>query len=159
MISLASCNKDNTENEIVDPHKREGVIKLYTNGEEIVFPEIRAYEFLEYSKNGLSYDTLGMAYTGYIDKSHSIINSVQLLIYDDLSLYKVDYIYPESHNVGSSFSRLNEDFDNTNMLSYHIDGQEDVIKGNFKGYLYQGGTYNTVMEPIVIDSCYFYFHK
>jgi len=157
---LISCDKEDIKEDIVDSHKREGVIKLYTNGSELVFSEITEYPFVKISSGVAGYDTIGVAYTGYVDKSYSIIGSIEIIIlHNNLELYYVDYRYPTSENVATSFRTTIDNPDDTYPLEYNIKEQKDVITGRFNAVLYSGIIDIDGPETIVIDSCFFSIKK
>lgn len=158
VVLLTSCDGDDIEdNVIIDLHKKEGLIKLSTNGEELVFPEITEFPFVKYAENGIDYDTVGFAYTAYLDESRSIIGSLKIIIlHDKLELYYVDYVQPMSEVAGLSYCRWNEDRDNINPLEYAIKEQNGKVEGSFKGNLYSGGSSSNVFP---VDNCTFYIYK
>ncbi|MFV0417215.1 MAG: hypothetical protein ACK5KT_00595 [Dysgonomonas sp.] len=159
-ILLMSCNEDESENEIKDPHKKEGIIKLYMNNEEILFPEIVEYPFVKNSTNKPGLDTIGFSYTGYLNKSHSIIGSIQIIIlHNNMELNYVEYRYPISNIAAVGYSRWSDDIDSMNPLQYDIKEEVNNIKGFFKGNLYSGASFQEQPEYLAIDSCSFYINK
>lgn len=162
VLSFVSCSKDDNDPEVltIDPHQREGIINLYASGEKLVFPEVVEYPFVKISETGSGYDTIGFAYTGYIDKSRSSIGSVHVIIlYDNLELESIEYRYPLGDNVAVSYTRSSRDFNTVaDPFLSKIEERDDFIIGSLKGNLYIGGA-NFGKEPFVIDSCFFDIRK
>lgn len=158
IISFSSCSNDD-DMEIIDPPKKERVIKLYANNDSIIYSQIEESPLLRYSIDKMGYDTIGVAYNGFMDKSQSIINSIQIIFNDDLELYYVEYCRPASEASADSFARWDNDEYSVNPLIYNVNKQDNTIKGSFKGNLYRGGRYHEGTDFFAVDSCTFHISK
>lgn len=154
-IVLTSCDNDVIhESEVINPHLRAGSIRLYTKNENITFSKIFEYPYVKFSQQKMDYDTIGFSYTGYPDKSQSILGSIQITILNNMKLSYVEYRYPMDA-YAFTYARWDDDdnANHANPLEYKIRERDDSITGQFKGNLYIGG--NLEKEPFVIDSCLF----
>lgn len=154
LISMTSCDGDDNINEDgtdkVHPYKKEGVIRLYSDGEEFIFTNIIGTAFVKTSSSGIGYDTIGRAYTGY-PTPYSIIGSMQFIVLNDsLKLYSVSYNYPIGNVAAHQISNRKDE-----PLGYRINEYDDTIKGYFSGRLHFGFD----QEPMIVDSCFFSIQK
>lgn len=150
---LFSCSSD--DNEGTDPYKslnlKSGYINIYYKENKTELREITANYYLNSNR-----DTLGIVYTGFVDKLHLISkNSVSLYISKNSTLDRIDFVYsPYGTNYGTLFANNSERYyDEMTSLNYNLSYNSKILEGRFDGKLFNP------VETIHIDSCRFYIER
>ncbi|MBF0576740.1 hypothetical protein [Dysgonomonas sp. GY617] len=152
-LLLSSCSSD--DNEETDPYKslnlKSGYINIYYNGIETELKEITSFHYL--NSEG---DTLGIYYTGYIDKTFSIVNNaVSIYISKKSKLDRVTFNYsPPGTNYATQYGNYSDKYnDDLTYFEYRLYIKGNILEGEFNGKLFNP------LETIDIDSCKFYIER
>lgn len=150
-LLLPSCNNDETIDENKASNLKSGYIDIYYKENKTELREITASYYLNSNR-----DTLGIVYTGFVDKLHLISkNSVSLYISKNSTLDRIDFVYsPSGTNYGTLFANNSERYyDEMTSLNYNLSYNSKIIEGRFDGKLFNP------VETIHIDSCRFYIER
>lgn len=152
-LLFSSCSSD--DHEEIDPYEslnlKAGYINIYYNGIKTELKEISSFYYTNSDR-----DTLGICYTGYLDKMFLISkNSVNLFISKDLKLDRVTFNYsPPGTNWSTQYQNYKEMYNNDlTHFEHHLFINEHILEGEFKGKLFNPS------EAIHIDSCRFYIER
>lgn len=152
-LLLSSCSSDDKEE--TDPYKslnlKSGYINIYYDGIKTELKEIVANYYLNSDR-----DTLGIVYTGFVDKWHLISkNSVSLYISKNSTLDRIDFVYSApGTNYGTVFTNSSEQYYNEKTyLNHNLSCSSLILEGQFDGKLFNP------VETIHIDSCKFYIKR
>lgn len=151
-LLLSSCNNDDTE---ADPYEsfnlKSGYINIYYKGIKTELKEITSFYYLNSNR-----DTLGIYYTGFVDKTFlTSKNSVSLYISKNSKLDRIEFVYsPHGTNYGTLFANYSERYnDEMTYLNHSLSCSSKILKGRFEGKLFNPA------EFIAIDSCIFYIER
>lgn len=150
-LLLSSCSSDETIDENKASNLKSGYIDIYYKENKTELREITANYYLNSDR-----DTLGIVYTGFVDKLHLISkNSVSLYISKNSILDRINFVYsPPGTNYGTVFANNSEQYyDEKTYLNYNLSYNSKILEGQFDGKLFNP------VETIHIDSCKFYIER